>query len=70
MNDIQFKTNIKCMGCINAVKPYLENVRGLESWEVDLGNPDRIMTAVVENPEFVDDIKDALHQAGYQANEL
>jgi len=39
MNAIEFKAqNIKCMGCVNAIKDGLKGAHGIETVEVDLEN--------------------------------
>lgn len=45
MHKFQFKTNIKCGGCVNMVSPYLDSEKTIEKWAVDLDSPDRILTA-------------------------
>lgn len=42
--DLQFKTNINCSGCVASVKPHLDNVEGIGNWEVDTANKDKILT--------------------------
>lgn len=66
--ELTFKTNIKCNGCIAAVKPFLDKIEGA-NWNVDLENPDRILH--VHGPESLqaEDIIQALKEAGYQATE-
>jgi len=64
----KFKTNIKCGGCIQKVKPGLDGLKEIISWNVDLGSPDRILTVEGEiNSELV--IK-ALSSAGYHAEKI
>ncbi len=59
----QFKTNIKCDGCIAKVTPYLNEVAGAGNWTVDTANKDKILT--VSNGE-VKDIEAAVQKAGYK----
>lgn len=40
----QFKTNINCGGCINAVKPHLDQIAGVKHWEVDTTHSDKVLT--------------------------
>ncbi|MBK8557703.1 MAG: cation transporter [Lewinellaceae bacterium] len=70
MKKIKFKTNIKCMGCVNTVKPHLEKVEGLDHWEVDLNSPERIMTVSLAEDTMVTAIQNALVEAGYAATEI
>ncbi|WPP48602.1 heavy-metal-associated domain-containing protein [Catalinimonas niigatensis] len=67
MKTIQFKTNIKCNGCIAAVKPHLNEAVGEEHWKVDLNSPDRILTVEAEDEQQV---KEAVQKAGYQAEKI
>lgn len=67
MKTIQFKTNIKCNGCIAAVKPHLNEAVGEKHWKVDLESPDRILTVEAENEQ---EIKEAIQKAGYQAERV
>ncbi|PSL45349.1 copper chaperone CopZ [Chitinophaga niastensis] len=66
MNTIQFKTNIKCSGCIATVTPVLNEVAGADNWEVDLLSPDKVLTVSTEQASK-SDIKSAIEKAGYKA---
>jgi len=67
MENIKFKTNLKCNGCISAVTPSLDAIEGLKKWEVDLTSPDRLMNTEVETADTVDSIITAFKNAGYDA---
>lgn len=69
METAQFKTNIKCSGCIATVTPALNEVAGADNWEVDLQSPDKILTV---SADAVDksQIRQAIEKAGYKAEEL
>lgn len=47
---MKFKTNIKCDGCIATVTPVLDQAVGAGNWQVDLNDPQRILTL----PEGID----------------
>lgn len=64
METLKFKTNIKCTGCLGKVTPHLDSAKGVESWEVDLENPDRILT-VNSSEATEEDIVNTVHKAGY-----
>jgi len=70
MNTLKFKTNLKCAGCMNAIKPYMDNLEGVESWDVDLDSRDKIVKVVTDTAS-ADEIKDAIEkaigEAGYSA---
>lgn len=40
----QFKTNINCGGCIASVKPHLNKMEGISSWEVDTTSKDKVLS--------------------------
>lgn len=69
MKTLQFKTNIKCGGCIAAVTPHLNQVEGIDKWEVDTANPDKVLSVETENLS-ADEIKQAVEKAGYKAEAL
>jgi len=48
MSTLQFKTNINCGGCVARVTPRLNETKGILSWKVDTGNPDKILTVETE----------------------
>lgn len=64
MSTLKFKTNIKCDGCVATVKQEMDKA-GVNNWEVDLENPERILTVNVA-PEEENIIKDAVEKAGYK----
>ncbi len=65
---MKFKTNIKCNGCVQNIRPYIEGIREIKSWEVDLYSPDRILT--VEGEVSEEKIVKALQAAGYRAEKI
>jgi copper chaperone len=64
----RFKTNIKCGGCIQTVKPYLDSLKEIKSWEVDTSSPDRVLTVEGDIPEEI--IVKAIPAAGYRAEKI
>ncbi|RBL91930.1 heavy-metal-associated domain-containing protein [Chitinophaga flava] len=69
METVQFKTNIKCSGCIAAVTPALNEVAGQDNWEVDLQSPDKVLT-VSTDKVVKEEIRQAIEKAGYKAEAL
>ena len=49
MNNISFKTNMKCSGCIEKIASSLDDLVGKDHWEVDLENIDKTLTITGEN---------------------
>ncbi len=66
MKELQFKTNINCGNCIKAVSGFLDDVLGVESWEVNTDHPDKILTVKGEAVE-PDMIIEAVEDAGFDA---
>lgn len=69
METVQFKTNIKCSGCIATVTPFLNEVAGEDNWQVDVQSPDKVLTVSDEKVNSTE-IKKAIEKAGYRAEEL
>lgn len=44
MKTLQFKTNINCSNCVRAVTNFLNEVDGIQKWQVETNNPDKILT--------------------------
>ncbi|GAB2575395.1 heavy-metal-associated domain-containing protein [Spirosoma areae] len=66
---VQFKTNIKCGGCIAAVTPFLNQSVGEGNWQVDTQNPDKVLSVLAEGVT-AETVKQAVQQAGYKAELL
>jgi len=62
MSTLRFKTNLKCAGCMYAIKPYMDDLKGIKSWDVDLESKDKIVE-VVTDTATPDEIKDAIEKA-------
>lgn len=69
MQTLKFKTNINCGGCISTVTPFLNNKEGIEKWEVDTANPQKILTVTTEDLKATD-IIETLQKAGYKAEQI
>ncbi len=66
-NVLKFKTSINCGNCIKAVTPFLDQVNGIQSWEVDTNNPDKILSVTSEGATQ-DEVISAVKQAGFDVN--
>jgi copper chaperone len=69
METLKFKTNIKCNNCVEKVSHYMDVSEKITEWNVDLKNPDRVLTVTGKgiSEEY---IKDTLLKAGYKAEIL
>ncbi|MFN3996467.1 heavy-metal-associated domain-containing protein [Algoriphagus sp.] len=68
MKSLKFKTNIQCSNCLAKVTPKLNEQNEIESWNVDLHDPERTLTVNTENLE-PEAIKKAVLNAGFIAEE-
>lgn len=68
METLQFKTNINCGGCINAVKPHLEKLNEIKEWQVDTDNPEKILTITGEHLDKATLIE-TVEKAGFKIEE-
>lgn len=67
MKTLKFKTNINCGNCLAKVSPKLNEQSGIESWSVNLEDPERTLTVETAKLE-PEDIKKAVLRAGFIAN--
>ena len=67
--ELKFKTNINCGGCIAKLTPSLNQTVGIEKWEVDITNPQKILTVETSTLK-VDDIIQVLKKVGYNAEKI
>ncbi|MGL2965915.1 heavy-metal-associated domain-containing protein [Flavobacterium sp. XGLA_31] len=69
MNILQFKTNIKCTGCISKASPVLDEKLGEGQWEVDLMTLKKTLT--VTNPDVSEaQVVEIVKEAGFTAEPL
>lgn len=67
--EIQFKTNIKCGGCIASVKPHLDNAQGIGHWNVDTNSKDKVLTVTSDGANS-QQIIDIVKKAGFKAETI
>lgn len=68
MEKMNFKTTIKCSGCVAAVTPFLNEAIGEGKWTVDTNDPQKRLT--VQAPVSEAEVVDAVNKAGYKAEPL
>ena len=62
---LKFKTNINCGGCVAAIAPVLDNADGIEHWEVDTTDKDKIL-AVHSLSLSPEEVVQKVQDAGFQ----
>lgn len=70
MITLKFKTNLKCSGCVQALTPFIENVEGIKNWNVDLNNPEKVLSVEGDEQLESNQILNAIQQAGYSGEEI
>lgn len=66
METLQFKTNINCSGCIAKITPTLNETNGIENWNVDINNPDKILT-ISTNKLSEKEVTEVVRKAGFKS---
>ncbi len=69
MNTLKFKTDIKCNGCLEKVTPHLNEQQGIQQWEVDLRNPNKILSVSTDGIHSAEIIS-AVQKAGFKAEPI
>lgn len=69
MNTLKFKSNINCTGCLSKVTPFLDQEEGIEKWEVDLDNPDKLLT-VESSGVSEEKVVSTLDKIGFKAERI
>lgn len=70
MENMKFKTNIKCAACVATVTPYLDKTAGENNWLVDTASPEKILTVTPDNRLSESSVVTSLQQAGYKAERI
>ena len=66
--DLRFKTNINCGGCVASVKPHLDNADGIWHWEVET-TKDKVLTVKSEGITQEQEIE-TVQKAGFKIEPL
>jgi copper chaperone len=69
MKKLSFKTNIQCGNCLSKVSPKLNEQADINSWSVDLQDPNRTLTVETETLD-AEDIRKAVLKAGFIATAI
>lgn len=69
MKTLRFKTNINCNNCVMSVTPNMNMLDNVESWKVDIDNPDKILEVVIDD-EDVAAVIQAVKSAGYEIESI
>lgn len=64
MKKIVFKTTIKCLGCVEKIKPDMDKLQGIE-WKANLTELPRQIIVCGENPN-IQRITEAIKKNGFE----
>ena len=67
--NLQFKTNISCGGCVAKVTPFLNDAEGVCHWEVDTNNKDKVLTVKSEGITQ-EQVIETVQKAGFKIEPL
>jgi copper chaperone len=69
MEKKQFKTTIKCAGCLEKVSPFLNAKLSPSEWNVDIMTPAKILT-VTSDKLTTEEIEEQVKSAGFQIERI
>ena len=69
MEELRFKTTLKCGGCEEKVTPGLNAIDEVEEWDVDLDSEDKILT-VYATKNVEDQIIEVVEKLGFEIERL
>lgn len=67
MEILKFKTSIKCSGCVANSTPFLNEAVGEDNWEVDIQDPNKVLTIATDETVDPNKVIQAVENAGYKA---
>lgn len=68
MEDLKFKTTIKCSGCVAKATSVLNEELGVENWNVNYDDPQKVLTVKGEKDKLK--VIQAVEKAGFKAEEI
>lgn len=68
MEKKKYTTNLRCGGCLAAVKPLLDAEPGIAEWWVDLDSEDKELTVLLDGVDS-ERVKAIFAEKGYEAKE-
>ncbi|MHA6697662.1 heavy-metal-associated domain-containing protein [Chryseobacterium sp. A301] len=67
--EFKFKTTLDCGGCVSKVQGDLDSASGIEKWNVDTSNPDKILT--VESSGITEkEVMDIVKAKGFEVESI
>ena len=61
--ELKFKTSINCSNCVRSVTGFLDDVKGIDKWNVDTDHPEKILTVegvdILQKSAVIEAVEDA-----------
>jgi copper chaperone len=70
MKTYNFKTNLKCSGCVSALMPFMNELKGIQNWNIDLENENKTLIINSDNSLSEKEIIETVSKAGYTAESV
>lgn len=70
MQEFKFKTSINCGNCIKRITPSLDKLKGINYWNVDINNPDKVLTVMSDDKVDKEEIIDAIRRTGFDIESI
>lgn len=67
--ELKFKTTLNCGGCVSKVRADLDKAGGIEQWNVDTDNADKILT-VSSKGITEDEVVAIIQSKGFKAEPI
>lgn len=67
METLNFKTSIKDKEGVTTVTPFLNNLKHVDGWNIDLSGADKLLTVQTTDNRIGENIIEAVIQAGFSA---
>lgn len=69
MKTLQFKTSLKCSGCVEKIKTDLDQDKNISEWNVDMNTNPKVLTVKGDNIT-AKEIETLLEKSGYKAESI
>ncbi|QRR01601.1 MULTISPECIES: copper chaperone [Dyadobacter] len=67
METLNFKTSIKDKEGVTVVTPFLNNLKHVDGWNIDLSDSDKLLTVQTTDNRIGENVIEAVIQAGFSA---
>jgi copper chaperone len=69
MEELRFKTNLKCNGCVNIISKGFEKIHEILVFKVNLDSPDKVLE-ITATADVTNRVIESVKKAGYEISRL